>query len=49
MAFAIYFTNYNCTSDIYKFDATLKARVLGYRDKDVFYVLEFDTDHKLSD
>ncbi|CAM3774783.1 hypothetical protein FLBR109950_00640 [Flavobacterium branchiophilum] len=44
-----YFTNYNCTSDIYKFDATLKARVLGYRDKDVFYVLEFDTDHRLSD
>jgi hypothetical protein len=32
-----------------KFRITLKYRCFGYRDKDIFYVLRFETDHKLSD
>lgn len=35
--------------DIYKFRVSQKFRIFGYRDKDTFYVLEFDLTHRLSD
>ncbi|MFZ4931227.1 hypothetical protein [Chryseobacterium sp. Mn2064] len=47
-----YFTKkYSLASDevVYKFRVTQKYRAFGYRKKDVFYLLEFDLTHKLSD
>ncbi len=44
-----HFNDYNPSSDICKFDATEKARVFGYRENNIFYVLEFDLTHRLSD
>ena len=35
--------------DIYKFRVTQKYRCFGYREKDEFFVLRFETDHKQSD
>ncbi|WP_373031749.1 hypothetical protein, partial [Sulfurovum sp.] len=35
--------------DIYKFRINQKYRCFGYRKGEIFYVLHFETDHKLSD
>lgn len=35
--------------NIYKFRVTQKYRCFGYREKDVFFVLRFEIDHKMSD
>jgi hypothetical protein len=35
--------------DIYKFRVTQKYRCFGYREKDKFFVLRFEIDHKISD
>ena len=43
----LHFSKYSF--DIYKFRASQKFRVFGYREKDIFYVLEIDTTHKRSD
>jgi hypothetical protein len=37
----------NC--NIYKFRVTQKYRCFGYRESDVFYILRFEIDHKISD
>jgi hypothetical protein len=37
------------TKDIYKFRVTQKYRCFGYREKDEFFVLRFEIDHKISD
>ena len=37
------------TKDIYKFRVTQKYRCFGYREQDVFFVLRFEIDHKISD
>lgn len=34
---------------IYKFRTSQKYRCFGYREEDVFYVLRFETDHRVSD
>lgn len=34
---------------IYKFRISEKYRCLGYRKEDIFYILRFETDHKISD
>lgn len=39
------FSNY----DIHKFRVTQKYRCFGYREKDTFFVLRFEIDHKISD
>lgn len=44
-----YFKNSRNGNLIYKFRASLKYRVFGYRDGGIFYVLEFDLTHQLSD
>ena len=44
-----YFKNYYAPSDIYKFRCSQKFRAYGYRVGDIFYVLELDLTHKLSD
>lgn len=43
------FHSYQLSFEIYKFRASQKFRVFGYRKEDVFFVLEFDTTHKRSD
>ncbi len=35
--------------DIYKFRVTQKYRCFGYRKGDVFHILRFEVDHKISD
>jgi len=35
--------------DIYKFRVTQTYRCFGYREKDEFFILRFETDHKISD
>lgn len=35
--------------NIFKFRVNKKYRCFGYRDKDIFYVLRFEVDHKISD
>jgi hypothetical protein len=42
------FRKYNISQDIYKFRCSQKYRAFGYRIGDVFYLLEFDLSHKLS-
>jgi hypothetical protein len=37
------------SENIYKFRVTQKYRCFGYREKDEFFVLRFETDHKMSD
>lgn len=44
-----YFADYQPKSIIYKFRASEKFRVFGYRINNIFYVLEFDLTHRLSD
>lgn len=44
-----YFKNFNPPSDIYKFRTSQTFRTFGYRSGNIFYVLEFDLTHKLSD
>jgi hypothetical protein len=44
-----YFKNYTSQNEICKFRCSQKFRTYGYRIGDVFYVLEFDLTHKLSD
>lgn len=44
-----YFVGHYKDSTIYKFRVTQKFRVFGFRKGDVFYVLEFDLTHRLSD
>lgn len=43
------FKNYNTNFEIYKFRSTQRYRVFGYREKENFFVLEFDLSHRLSD
>lgn len=43
------FNGYNLSCKIDKFRCTQKYRVFGYRKADIFYVLEFDLTHRLSD
>jgi hypothetical protein len=43
------FSSYNLSNIIDKFRCSQKIRVFGYRNKDKFYVLEFDMNHRLSD
>ncbi|PDS23836.1 hypothetical protein [Flavobacterium branchiophilum] len=43
------FYSYALNYEIYKFRASQKFRVFGFREKDIFYVLEIDTTHKRSD
>lgn len=35
--------------DIFKFRVSEKIRCFGYREKDTFFVLRIDLEHKLSD
>ncbi|AZI55145.1 hypothetical protein EIB75_07780 [Epilithonimonas vandammei] len=46
-----FISKYSLASDevVYKFRVTQKYRGFGYRKKDVFYLLEFDLTHRLSD
>lgn len=44
-----YFKNYSAPTDVYKFRCSQKFRTFGYREGEVFYVLEFDLTHELSD
>ncbi|MPS72947.1 MAG: hypothetical protein E2590_07295 [Chryseobacterium sp.] len=46
-----FISKYSLASDevVYKFRVTQKYRAFGYRKKDVFYLLEFDLTHRLSD
>lgn len=44
-----YFKNYTVQNEICKFRCSQKFRTYGYRNGDVFYVLEFDLTHKLSE
>lgn len=46
-----FISKYSLASDevVYKFRVTQKYRGFGYRKKDIFYLLEFDLTHRLSD
>lgn len=44
-----YFSKYSPKSHIYKFRTSQKYRVFGFRVDSIFYVLEFDLSHRLSD
>ena len=44
-----YFKHYTLQNEIFKFRCSQKFRAFGYRISEVFYVLEFDLTHKLSE